>query len=463
VLWTAGALNAAVATFEDLTLVPESYWNGDDGSGGFVSGDAFFTNHYDAEWGFWDGFARSNLTDANDMGYPAQYNAITGGGQGGSANYAVAFVGWGAPPTIALAGPQPLTGLYVTNNSYAYYDLREGSPFSRKFGGDTGDDEDWFMLTITGVDANDQPTGAVEFYLADFRFEDNARDYILDSWAFVDLTSLGEVKELQLALSSSDTGDLGMNTPAYVCLDTVLPQFMIAAFEDRTLAPESCWNGADGSGGFVSGRAAFNNFYNAEWDYWEGFACSNRTDVNLAGYDAQYNAICGCGQGGSAQYAVAFVGWETVPTLTFDDPRIFTGLYVTNNSYAYYDLRDGSAFAKKFGGQTGDDPDWFKLTITGIDADDQVTGEVEFYLADFRFEDNTRDYILDSWAFVDLTALGEVKRLRFALSSSDTGDFGMNTPGYFCLDTVVSGVAADERTDDGPAGILMGGAPCPDK
>jgi len=219
VLWTAGALNAAVATFEDLTLVPESYWNGDDGSGGFVSGDAFFTNHYDAEWGFWDGFARSNLTDANDMGYPAQYNAITGGGQGGSANYAVAYVGWLTPPTITLDVPQQLCGLYVTNNCYAYWYMRSGNS---RFGGTTGDDSDWFLLTITGIDANDQPTGSVAFYLADFRFIDNARDYIVDSWAFVDLTALGEVKVLRFALSSNDNNELGMLTPGFVCIDTLV-------------------------------------------------------------------------------------------------------------------------------------------------------------------------------------------------------------------------------------------------
>jgi hypothetical protein len=59
---------------------------------------------------------------------------------------------------------------------------------------------------------------------------------------------------------------------------------------------------------------------------------------------------------------------------------------------------------------------------------------VEFYLADFRFADNSQDYILDSWGFVDLSALGTVDFLEFDLSSSDNGAFGMNTPGYFALD-----------------------------
>ena len=239
VLACAGASDAAVATFEDLTLAPESFWNGGDGSGGFVSGQAAFENRYNAEWDFWDGFAYSNRTDPNAAGHEAQYNAIPGSGQGGSANYAVAFVGWEAPPTLTFAGPQRFTGLYVTNNGYAYYDMRDGSPFSKRFGGDTGDDPDWFKLTITGLDANDLPTGAVECYLADFRFADNARDYILDSWAFVDLTSLGEVQALQFTLSSSDTGDFGMNTPAYFCLDTVVTGIDVGSdATDEQPAPE---------------------------------------------------------------------------------------------------------------------------------------------------------------------------------------------------------------------------------
>ena len=237
----------------------------------------------------------------------------------------------------------------------------------------------------------------------------------------------------------------------------------VLALEDQVLVVESYWNGEDGAGGFSSGPAWFNNLYNVEWEYWEGFACSNRTDANETGYPAQYNAIPGCGQGGSSTYAVAFVGWEIVPTVTFDPPQVLAGLYVTNNCYAFYDTRDGSPFAKKFGGPAGDDPDWFKLTVTGIDANDMPTGEIEFYLADFRFEDNGRDYILDTWAFVDLTSLGEVKSLRFALSSSDTGDLGMNTPAYFCLDTIVSTVNPAEQTAVSATDVPIGDHSCLDR
>lgn len=226
VLVLVGALGATagatVATFEDLALPVGSYWNGSDGSGGFSSGEVFFANNYDPEWGSWDGFVYSNLADANASSWESQYHAIPGQGQGGSATYGVAFVGWQGPPTVALAAPQTVAGIYVTNNNYAYYDMLYGGPFSKKFGGASGSDEDWFKLTIAGLDAAGEITGAVDFYLADYRFADNEKDTIVGSWTFVDLTSLGEVTALQFSLDSSDTGMFGMNTPGYFCLDSLI-------------------------------------------------------------------------------------------------------------------------------------------------------------------------------------------------------------------------------------------------
>jgi hypothetical protein len=35
---------------------------------------------------------------------------------------------------------------------------------------------------------------------------------------------------------------------------------------------------------------------------------------------------------------------------------------------------------------------------------------------------------------VDLSSIGAVRTIEFTLSSSDNGDYGMNTPSYFCLD-----------------------------
>ena len=100
-------------------------------------------------------------------------------------------------------------------------------------------------------------------------------------------------------------------------------------------------------------------------------------------------------------------------------------------------MQNGSGFSKKFGGISGTDPDWFRLTVRGLLGSSE-TGAVDFYLADFRSANSADDYILSSWAFIDLTALGTVDKLRFALTSSDTGSYGINTPAFFALDSIGS-------------------------
>jgi hypothetical protein len=97
-------------------------------------------------------------------------------------------------------------------------------------------------------------------------------------------------------------------------------------------------------------------------------------------------------------------------------------------------MLNGDLFAKQFGGVSGDDPDWLLLTITGYDGAGGPSGSVEVYLADYRFADNALDYVLAEWLWVDLAGLGSVASLDFGLTGSDTGEWGLNTPGYFALD-----------------------------
>ncbi len=224
ILAMASAVQGAIASFDDLSLPGESYWSGSDGSGGFVSGAAHFNNNYDATYGSWDGFSYSNITDTLTDGMAGQFSAITGSGQGGSANYAVGYVGWAGPPTVTFNSVGVVDGLYVTNNNHAYYSMLNGDAFAKKFGGSSGNDEDWFILTITGKDGSGVVTGSVAFYLADYRFADNGLDYIVDTWNYVDLSSLGAVKRLEFGLSSSDVGSWGMNTPASFVIDSVIPE-----------------------------------------------------------------------------------------------------------------------------------------------------------------------------------------------------------------------------------------------
>ncbi len=214
-----------------------------------------------------------------------------------------------------------------------------------------------------------------------------------------------------------------------------------ADLQNLSLSPNSYWNGSTSnptvstSGTFTSGNCIFPNTYNGNFGgYWEsGWAYSNMKDSSTAGSGNQYSARSAVGYTNSTNYAVG-QGGSVLKFNTTAQGKQMAGFYVNNNTFAAISMRDGDMFAKKFGGTTGNDPDWFKLKIQkylgGVIGTDSVT----FYLADYRFTNNTQDYIVKTWQYVNLTSLGNADSLIFTLSSSDNGSFGMNTPSYFCLD-----------------------------
>jgi len=210
--------------------------------------------------------------------------------------------------------------------------------------------------------------------------------------------------------------------------------------------PTPFYDGRDGAGGFRTNTGLLFNtsftgfeFGGVTFYSWNGVAYSNHTDNTTQGFDNQFGAFPGSGAEGSANFAVAFVAESSFTSVHLPVATTVESIDVTNTTYAALSMLNGDGFAKQFGGPTGDDPDFFMLTITGVDAFDQETGSVDVYLADFRFADNSQDFVLDVWETVDLTSLGDaVKRLDFTFESSDVGNFGINTPTYFAFDSVVT-------------------------
>lgn len=233
-----------------------------------------------------------------------------------------------------------------------------------------------------------------------------------------------------------------------MALLVVTVQAQVITFEDVNLPAESHWNGSEsGLATYTTGPVTFYNGYYELWDWWMSWlSVSNVTDRVSEGFMSQYNAVVGQGVSGSPNYAIAF----SLDELTLDEPTVLSGVYLTNNNYAYYAMANGDDFTTKFGGADGNNADWFLLTITGHDVNGVETGSIDFYLADFRFEDNSLDYIVSDWTFVDLRDLGEVQALTFSFASSDTGDFGMNTPAYFAMDNLVFPDAAPYMQDGVP-------------
>ncbi|MDD5134813.1 MAG: DUF4465 domain-containing protein [Phycisphaerae bacterium] len=212
---------------------------------------------------------------------------------------------------------------------------------------------------------------------------------------------------------------------------TVVVSASVATFDDNPLALNSHWGGAgSGQTGFVSGTVSF--YHNDSGWSWDGFVYSNMTDVSTAGYENQFSAYTGSGADGSSNYAVSALNldwsgnYAVIPiSINFINPCEVSGAYFTNTTYAYLAMKNGEGPAVKF-----DSQDWFKLTITGKDASNLQTGAIDFYLAD-------NGQIVDKWEYIDLSGLGVVASIEFSLSSSDTGDFGMNTPAYFAMDNLI--------------------------
>lgn len=217
----------------------------------------------------------------------------------------------------------------------------------------------------------------------------------------------------------------------------------VVTFDDLTLTTNTHWNGSDQSGGFTSGGVHFENTYSGYWA--SGFIYSNTTDITTAGYLNDFSAYTGTGGNGSANYAVNYGG-----NIDFGTERILTSIQLTNTTYAGLSMLNGDAYGKEFGSVNGADgnpdgtngEDWFRLLIIGKDDQSATTDTVIFYLADYRFANNTQDYIVNTWETVDLTPLGEVQFLEFELQSSDMSGQWLNTPAYFALDNLTYSTAS---------------------
>ncbi|MFM9944691.1 MAG: DUF4465 domain-containing protein [Bacteroidia bacterium] len=427
-----------VSTFDVVSLKTNGHYNGSDQKGGFWNGHFYYRNSYDTAWKSWSGIAVSNNTDTVTNSFTNEYSSITGGGINGTKNYAVCYIGG----TIKCEKPTKLTGFYVTNTTYTYRDIKAGSAFSKKFGGTTGNDKDWYRIKIMSYSGGVK-SDSLRFYLADFQNDDNSKDYILKDWTWVDLESFKISDSLVLTFESSDVGQFGINTPTYVAIDdfnTWSPKNSIVFnrrnFENLDfLKTDSIWDGQkDTSGGFLYNGLYFENNYNTQWNVWSGWALSRQKDTSKSGFEAQCIAINPKGS-----YAVAY-GRASI-RLPYHRPEQswFINFNITNSTYTFKDMKNGSGFSKKFGGATGNDLDFLKLSMIYYDAQNRAIDTTTMMLADYS---KSPKQLLNSWSGMNALFFNKVQRIEFQLESSDNGTFGMNTPAYFCLDEMMIGTSS---------------------
>lgn len=208
----------------------------------------------------------------------------------------------------------------------------------------------------------------------------------------------------------------------------------------------------------------------ADWMTWWGFTASNSAD-NLRPENNLTHQWSNMAAGGimlnddgsvrlddfgapvvskEIPYLVAFYSpymSQRPVDILFSDAKAYdpVSVYINLNSYTYYTLEYGDAFARAF-----TDGDEFILTIHGV-ATDETEKTVDVRLASYSNGDLT---INRGWKYVDLSSLGSVNELYFTLTTTDTGEYGANTPLYFCLDkltvkpsqnSALAAVAADHN------------------
>lgn len=214
----AEAAPAALSGFDDLSLVPNSFYVGNPqafpgGTTTFTSGPASYA-HTAVDYGFgftaWSGWAYSNVVDTSTAGFGNQYASYAGGGAEATSNYVVAYAS--DPITLSFSSQTALAGAYFSNTTYAALSILNGDAFSKQF---SLAEDDFFELTIEGLQGS-TVTHALTLALADYR---GATAKLLDTWQWLDLSGLGAVDGLRFSLTSSDVGAFGMNTPAYFAMD----------------------------------------------------------------------------------------------------------------------------------------------------------------------------------------------------------------------------------------------------
>ena len=107
----------------------------------------------------------------------------------------------------------------VCNTSYVYGSIINGNSFTTPLPESNG----WFKVLAYGYDAEGKITNGgrpVEYVICNYG-SNSPRKIIDDDWEDWNLSQLGEVNRIVFNFIGSDTGEYGLNTPAYIALDNI--------------------------------------------------------------------------------------------------------------------------------------------------------------------------------------------------------------------------------------------------
>ena len=190
-------------------------------------------------------------------------------------------------------------------------------------------------------------------------------------------------------------------------------------FEGLLPGAGSFYNGDSGIGNNANGWTADGVFFNNTFtDFgggftgWTGWSYSNIVDTATPGFGNQYASSTGGGAngvGGTNVGETYAIGFGDGAFFNVPSAMMVSSVDLTNTTYARLSMLTGDAFAKQFGGPSTNDPDFFRVTLTGFSAPGGssgggvTTGSVTVDLADYTFADNSNDFVLNTWQNVDLS------------------------------------------------------------
>jgi hypothetical protein len=177
--------------------------------------------------------------------------------------------------------------------------------------------------------------------------------------------------------------------------------------------------------------ASFGSYYSYDgtWESWGGFAVSSNRDLEDLGMDYSNQFAVYAPEATKFAVGYAFGEWGGqygMPIIEFARPVTLLSADVANanKTYCY------CASRPLVGEEGSEEALWVDLVVKGYDAQGEQTGSTSFRLAE-------GEQVLDRWSAFDLSPLGEVSRVTFAIESNDVGEWGLNVPAFFCIDNIV--------------------------
>lgn len=177
---------------------------------------------------------------------------------------------------------------------------------------------------------------------------------------------------------------------------------------------------------------------------WEGFTLSkvSQDTANVFGCVANGGLA-----GVATPYIIGYYSeWVTESQgfssniILFDQEYYPEYVYICQNSNTMEAIANGNVFnARPFV-----ENDTLALIISALNASLEETQSLTYYLAVDGKKNN-------GWVEVPLTALGKTSGLSFRMTTTDTGDFGSNTPLYFALDALTINTAQPTALPDVPS------------